>query len=297
MSQNESSIILERELENLRQVNFASLRLADANRQVLTQIKDLLLGFQTSQLQNSHPNPLNSFGRKSFSQADEDGITLEIIRRLNLQGGTYAEFGVGNGLENNTIILASLGWNGFWVGGEDLAFRCHSSDKFTYIKDWITLENIIKLTNHGLSSIKAESLDVVSLDLDGNDIYFVEKLLANSINPKLFIVEYNAKFIPPSKFQILYNANQKWTGDDYFGAALMNFVELFKTFVYDLVCCNSHTGSNAFFVKGEYSFAFRDVPKEIFDIYTPPRYHLYDNFGHKTSPKVVELIMNGQPDI
>ena len=84
---------------------------------------DLIIFQQTIELQNKHPNPLNSYGKKGFSQTDEDGLTFEIIRRLKIKKGRYAEFGVGDGLENNTLLLAALGWKGFWVGGEDLIFK------------------------------------------------------------------------------------------------------------------------------------------------------------------------------
>jgi hypothetical protein len=51
---------------------------------------------------------------------DEDGITFEIPRRIGLADGVFAEFGVGNGVENNTLAPAAAGWTGFWVDGEDL---------------------------------------------------------------------------------------------------------------------------------------------------------------------------------
>ncbi|MFM9048194.1 MAG: hypothetical protein ACKOOH_11185 [Cyanobium sp.] len=82
---------------------------------------DLQLYDETRTIQLAHPNPLNAFGKKCFSQTDEDGITIEILRRIGcLDNGTYAEYGVGDGTENNTLILAALGWRGFWVGGETL---------------------------------------------------------------------------------------------------------------------------------------------------------------------------------
>ena len=74
-------------------------------------------------LVRSHPNPLNRCGKKVFSQNEEDGITYEIIRRIGVQNGVFAEFGVGDGLENNTILLALLGWKGFWVGGQELVIN------------------------------------------------------------------------------------------------------------------------------------------------------------------------------
>jgi len=257
----------------------------------LNQLTDIVLQNQTNNLQQNHPNPLNRFGGKGFSQTDEDGITIEIVRRLGLEKGTYAEFGVGNGMENNTLILAAMGWKGFWVGGEDLAFSIKDSDKFAYLKSWITLENIVQLAKTGLSQVRGDAIDVVSLDLDGNDIYFVGQLLSNQIHPKLFIVEYNAQFPPPAKFQIDYDPNHIWSGDNYFGASLQNFYNLFLLHGYTLVCCNSHTGANAFFVKSSYEPLFDDVPKDISKIFVYPRYFLYKQYGHRQSPKVVETIL------
>lgn len=292
MSDLDRLTFFEEQLNILQRNVLASAQFQQSIWQNLTQLKDLTIHFQTKELQSSHANPLNKFGNKCFSQTDEDGITLEIVRRLAVVDGVYAEFGVGDGLENNTLILATLGWKGFWVGGEELAFDHHTAKNFKYIRTWITLENIVSHAKNGLLMLEENEIDVVSLDLDGNDIYFVKELLSNKVNPKLFIVEYNAKFIPPSRFQIKYDPQHKWTGDDYFGAALMNFVELFEQYGYSIICCNSHTGANAFFIRNDYIHLFRDIPKDINDIYVGPRYHLYNLFGHKRSAKVVEAIIN-----
>ena len=49
-----------------------------------------------------------------FLAIDEDGITIEIFKRLkNLNSGSFLELGVGDGTENNTLILLSLGWKVF----------------------------------------------------------------------------------------------------------------------------------------------------------------------------------------
>ena len=258
----------------------------------LDELRDLFLYEQTRISQQTHPNPLNAFGGKGFSQTDEDGITIEIIKRLKLESGTFAEFGVGNGLENNTLILAAMNWRGFWVGGEDLAFATKSSAKFCYLKSWITLNNIIELTQLGMSKLNMTNLDVISLDLDGNDIYFAKEILKNKICPKLFIVEYNAQFPPPAKFQIEYSADHIWVGDNYFGAALQNFYDLFLSNGYKLICCNSHTGANAFFVKNSYAHLFPEVPNDISRIFVYPRYFLYKRYGHLQSLKVVQSILN-----
>jgi len=263
----------------------------------LFDLRDLLLSHMTKMLQYDHPNPLNRYGKKCFSQTDEDGITLEILRRINnIQNGVYVEYGVGDGTENNTLILAALGWKGFWVGGEDLKFNVDSrrNKNFSYFKEWITRENIIGLTRQGLAAIDAKAIDVISIDLDGNDIYHVEALLNENIRPKLFIVEYNAKFPPPVEFRIAYDPQHAWQGDDYFGASLTSFNKLFEKFKYRLICCNSHTGSNAFFVDEAYAEFFTDVPADINQIYVEPRYHLYLNYGHGKSIKTINRIFNNE---
>ena len=265
-------------------------------RNQLAELKNLVLFDQTKTLQSNHPNPLNRFGKKCFSRADEDGITLEILRRIKkIDDGVYAEFGVGDGTENNTLILAALGWKGFWVGGEKLKLDINGDNhkKFAYLREWITLENISDLTEKGCAEIDSEKLDVISLDLDGNDIYFVEKLLANGFKPKLFIVEYNAKFPPPIKFQIDYDPNHTWKSDDYYGASLASFNNLFNDFGYKLVCCNSHSGVNAFFIDATYSDFFSDVPIDINQIYVESRYHHYTKYGHTQSLRTINKIING----
>jgi hypothetical protein len=253
------------------------------------ELRDLVLHHQTSLLQISHQNPLNRFGKQCFSQTDEDGITLEILRRLNcIEQGTFVEFGVGNETENNTLILKTLGWRGFWVGGEDLAFNIgQPKEVFSYYKKWITLDNVDALMEVGKKDLGVSQADVISLDLDGNDIYFVEKLLAAGNSPKLFMVEYNAKFPPQVKWQINYNPEHIWQGDDYFGASLSSFCDIFSRYSYRLICCNSASGANAFFIKEELMEKFSDVPNDIDAIYVPPRYFVNRKFGHKTSPKTI----------
>jgi hypothetical protein len=258
-------------------------------------LMDLELYHRTKDLQAAHPNPLNRCGRKCFSQADEDGITLEILRRLGIRdGGTYAEFGVGDGTENNTLILAALGWRGFWVSGGELAFTPVANERFLYIREWLTLENILESTRVGLRHLSMVIPDIVSMDLDGNDIYFAEKLLDSGFRPQVFIVEYNGKFPPPVEFQIAYDPAHVWAQDDYFGASLSSFAKLFAKYHYRLVCCNAHTGSNAFFVDAKHSEHFADIPTEIETLYVEPRYFLYNNYGHRRSPKVIErVVANG----
>ena len=51
-----------------------------------------------------------------------------------------------------------------------------------------------KTTKELSNDLNIKNIDVISLDLDGNDYHLTEELLLNKVNPKLFIVEYNSKF-------------------------------------------------------------------------------------------------------
>lgn len=259
---------------------------------LLKSIRDLIISEQTIERQKKHPNPLNAYGKKCFSQSDEDGITLEIIKRIGIEKGVYGEFGCGNGYENNTIALAATGWKGFWVGGVDLRFKYKNTKNFNFDKKWITRENAFELFSNGLKKLGEKKVDLFSLDLDGNDIYILEELLEKIEPPSVIIAEYNSKFFPPLSFRIKYDPNHVWGVDDYLGASLSEFVKVLNKYSYKLVCCNSATGANAFFVKNEYADKFNDVPNDIEKIYVEARYQLLSETGngHKPSTKTIERV-------
>jgi hypothetical protein len=240
-----------------------------------------------------HKNPLNRFGDKIFSQNEEDGITLEIISRLGIQRGVFAEFGVDTGLEANTIVLAMLGWKGFWVSGDNLAFKVSeksTTSNFIYQKEWITSENVISFLEFGKSAVRATKVNVISLDLDGNDYHIAEKILRSDANPDLFIIEYNPKFPPPFSFIMPYDENHRWTGGDFYGASIQSFIDLFGKFNYFLACSSGVTGSNAFFVHKSHKNLFRDVPEDLNLIWSPSRYHPLQMM-FPVDPRTVELII------
>jgi hypothetical protein len=255
---------------------------------------DFLLSMKWATIVRELKNPLNRFGAKFFSQSDEDGITLEILRRLGLKNGTFLELGVGDGTENNTLVLLSIGWRGAWISGEELAFDPHINPRrLSYIKAWVSLENLNALVSQALGDIGVSDVDVLSVDLDGNDFYFTDALL-KTLHPKLVIVEYNAKFPPPARWSIKYDPDFRWDGtDDYQGASLCSFCDLLAQFNYTLICCNAATGVNAFFVKNDSLSAFRDVPQDINNIFINRQYELPTRFGHDTSPKTIEQMLCG----
>ncbi|MDG0817624.1 hypothetical protein [Bdellovibrio svalbardensis] len=239
-----------------------------------------------------HKNPLLKHSEKYFSQNGEDGILLEIIRRLNLKRPiTFLEFGADSGLENNTVNLLVHGHRGAWVGADELAITIPlNSKKLTYIKSWITAENANALFDSACERMGLSDVDIFSIDLDGVDIYILEALMAKGKRPAVIICEYNGKFPPPVKFRVKYNPQFQWDGSDYFGASLTDFNETLVANDYRLVCCDI-SGVNAFWIHNTYSAAFEDISTKIEDIFVPADYgHLY-RVGHAPSPKTIESFL------
>ena len=114
-----------------------------------------------------------------------------------------------------------------------------------------------------MGDFEKKNFDLISVDLDGNDYYIVKTILELKIFPSVFILEYNAKFPPPIDFKINYNENHKWGNDDYFGCSLVAWNELLDRFGYKLICCNTHTGANCFFVKKKFYRILRMYLKKL----------------------------------
>lgn len=232
----------------------------------------------------SKPGSLLKHGYKVYSQNDEDGIIAEICKRISIARGTFLELGVGDGMENNTLNLLVNGWTGTWIEMQELKIDL-PQEGLTIVRDFVTRENIVELVNKNVPN--PHKLDLLSIDLDGNDYYIAECLL--QFKPKIIIVEYNCKFRPPTNWVMPYNSSHSWDGTDYFGASLQSFTDLMLKYDYRLVGCNA-TGVNAFFVQK--SLASNHFPTELTAeyLYQACNYHLHRYFisGHMPSGRVLK---------
>ena len=238
------------------------------------------------------PKRLEHFGFKVYSQNDEDGIIEEIFNRLNIYKGVFCEIGVQNGLECNSLYLIHKGWKGIWIEG-DVKHASFIEKKF----EPILVSNRLILCNnyahpknindlilnklHMITPSDSYEIDLLSIDVDGMDIYLLEAI---SFNPKVICIEYNAKFPSNISKKPIYSESYCWRGSDYMGSSLRSLDEVASLKGYSLVATNI-TGANAFFVRS-------DLINDKFEmtgcetLYNPPRYYLcYDHFmkiGHKS---------------
>jgi len=230
------------------------------------------------------PKRLLGHGHKVYSQTDEDGIIREIFTRIGLSNRIFVEFGVAGGLENNSLNLLMDGWSGLWIEAHDgqaalIAERFAApiaEDRLKLVHDRVTAENIDTLISS--AGIDGE-IDMLSIDIDGND-YHVAKAIS-CVNPRLVVMEYNAKFHPPTSWVMAYNPGHVWDETDYFGASLTALEKLFADKGYSLVGCNI-SGANAFFVRNDLVEDHFHPPFTAENHYEPARYWIVDGFtsGH-----------------
>lgn len=214
-------------------------------------------------LQRESKNPLESFGRKIFSQSDEDGITLEICRRIGISARTCLEIGCGNGLENNTLVLLAHGWKAIWFDGVPLAFDANiSPNRLYHSQQFVTRDNLMELVGL-VPQDPNDQIELISVDIDGNDGYLVEEFLINGVMPSVYIVEINEVFPPPIVFKQKYSSDHIWDHSRNYGWSLQAYIDLFARYGYRLVVCNPQTGVNAFFVRSDQLENFADVPTDI----------------------------------
>ena len=239
---------------------FARVILIDISKSSMASVEAIKIKLVNNILK-FHPENLIKYGYSVYSQNEEDGIIQEIFKRLSLNNITFIEFGV-HAAENNTMNLLLNEGRGTWVdkGLTEFKSGLQTNKKLNIIDQFVTKENVFEIYSQSLDFLELknnETIDLVSLDLDGNDYYFISQLLLKGARPKLFCLEYNPKFNPPTKVKIKYNSSHQWeNNDDYYGCSLQEYVELLKKFDYTLLTCNI-TGSNCFFIRNEFVSHFK----------------------------------------
>ena len=231
--------------------------------------------------------------RHDMPKESRDGIIQEIFNRIGIDSRTFVEFGVGDGLENNTLKLLLEGWQGLWIEGNaksvagiETRFRdIIASGKLHVQCAFVERDNINSLIEGYVSG----EIDLLSIDIDGNDIYVLEAVTV--VKPRVIVVEYNGKFRPPISVAQQYNPTQQWSGTDYFGSSLAAITKAAARKGYSLVGCGI-VGVNAFFVRNDLVGDHFHSPFTAENHFQPARYFLTQLFhsGHTQDWGVYEQV-------
>jgi hypothetical protein len=226
-----------------------------------------------SSIRESMPDNPCLRGYKAYSQFDEDGIIEEISRALGLTMGTFIEFGCGNGLENNTHLLLLKGWRGGWVDGDAANIRfireqLPATPRLYVDKSFVNLENVVTIIDETLRHVQCDELDLLSMDLDGNDAYFLARIIEKHL-PKIIVAEYNGKIPFGVRLTVPYRPDGQRKGDDFYGASLSELIARLSG--YTLITCGL-SGVNAYFVRNDLCHHFPKYSAER--LFQPARVHM-----------------------
>ncbi len=230
---------------------------------------------------------LEIYGRKIYSQTDEDGILEEIINRINIHSDkmTFIEIGVGAGTENNTLKLLGEGGRGIWVEGNENKYKQCKQLTHNFIRDnelrlinsMVDTSNAFQIVQHSIDFLGSKEPTVLSIDVDGPDHEIVASLLQdNELRPKIIVAEYNGRLSSTSRIVDDYTHCSEETIKTLqpqhiygSGASLGKWVELLNK--YQLVACGI-LGINAFFVErtevSEKVFPQKDITN-IYNYFDP----------------------------
>jgi len=198
-----------------------------------------------------------------YSGSDEDGVLLYIFSLIGVTNQQFVDIGAaGVGASNTANLVINHSWYGLHIDGNSEVLRKAQS---VYAKTpgvqhmlpkavsaYVSAENINELVqSNGFEG----SLDLLSLDIDGND-YWVWKAL-DCIQPRVVIAEYQPAITAENAWTTPYDpefncddfpVNQTSGEKIYAGASLAALTKLANEKGYRLVGCNAH-GVNAFFVQ------------------------------------------------
>jgi hypothetical protein len=184
---------------------------------------------------------LSDYGYNVYSQFGEDGIIEQIFKVLGTSSKVCVEFGAWDGFYlSNTANLWTKGWKGILIEADKTKYKTLVQNVKKYdclcIKAFVgydgpsTLENILK--QNGVSG----DIDLLSIDVDGDDYYILESL--EELKPRLIVCEFNPT-IPPHMDIISEKGN-------YFGCSALSLVKLAENKGLRLIAVSD---TNCFFVR------------------------------------------------
>jgi hypothetical protein len=204
---------------------------------------------------------ISQAGFRCYSQFEEDGILLYILSIIGMKTKKAVEISIGSGDECMAAnLILNHGYQGFLFDGDDQSIK--QAEKFFRLKKdclltppiirraWVTKNNINEL----LREIGAQGeVDVLSLDIDGNDYYIWEAI--TEINPRLCIFETHNVVPDDLAITIPYEDNfdcwsKEGADQDFRGASLLAMKKLSTQKGYRLIGAHKH-GFNVFFLRND----------------------------------------------
>lgn len=217
-----------------------------------------------------------------YSQSGEDGIIARILELYAITSGFYVDIGANDGQYlSNTALLRDKGWHGLVVEKEPQFYESLAS-----LPNCIMLIEELGPLNAGILRGKIPShIDLLSIDIDGDDISVVEALIKGGLTARIICIEYNSTYPPFLHFRNPLGTNK--------GSSMKAIGDILEELGYDIVYATIsnvilvHRGWNNNVVRTQNSFeAFRwdNIRYVVCD---------YDGQNHLADmTKVVDRVVN-----
>ncbi len=195
-----------------------------------------------------------------YSQYGEDGIIETIFKIIGTESKICLEVGAGDGPGGSNIahLWKDLEWKAILIEGDPerlktLEESIKGNSNCTLVKTYIEKdESLGKTIDSILSDLGINKLDLLSLDIDGNDYHVFENL---KIHPRVIIVEFNPT-IPYYRDVYQQYSDHSWD----IGCSVAALQRLGKEKGYELV---SVTDVNAIFVDNAYFDKFSEYETSL----------------------------------
>lgn len=192
-----------------------------------------------------------ALGKRLDSQSDEAQVLAKIVDAVSAPK-VFVEFGF-SGWEFNCMSLAQRSdWQGLLIDGDGYnatVARTIFHRGIQARKLWLTLETLTEVFVYAYS--KGRELGVLSVDVDGNDYWFLRHLIG--LRPAVIVAEVNVSLglrpitVP---YDPAFDRTNKHPSHEYYGASLAAMHHLCRSHGYSLVDV-SRNGVNAFFVRDD----------------------------------------------
>ncbi len=188
---------------------------------------------------------------KRYSQCGEESIIGFILSKIESTTKFVLDLGAGDGysLSNSKYFIESHGFAHLLVDGNNHGNKA-------VMQHFLNRENILPLLKtYGVP----KTFDLFCIDLDGNDIYILDKVLSE-YQPSIIVAEFNPIFEKEVSAAIRYNSEHRWEGDDYYGFSFTAGVVAAKKHGYS--CVFQTDNMNMYFVKDSVLAASMNVSED-----------------------------------
>jgi hypothetical protein len=199
---------------------------------------------------------LEKYEYSLFSQNGEDGILKYLYSEIGFHSKFFLEFGFSVNENNSLRLILIEGFAGIFIDSSEL--QVNQLNKAAQSFGILNVKAINKFLNlENLESTIIESnapmeIDLLSIDVDGNDYWFWEGI--RCLSPRIVVIEYNASLGPELALSVpydpIFDRHQIHESGFYFGASITALERLGKDKGYALVGCDSN-GVNAFSIRDD----------------------------------------------